>query len=81
MYEATTFDARVYRTEVYKGRRVTTYWVRWKVGARPWKEPFRTVAQADSAPERSEHSVNVISKTSVCGRARQLTGGNPRLRS
>jgi hypothetical protein len=46
--EAATFDARVYRTEVYKGRRVTTHWVRWKVGARLWKEPFRTAAQADS---------------------------------
>jgi hypothetical protein len=40
MNEPTTFDARVYQTEVYKGRQVTTYWVRWKVGARLWKEPF-----------------------------------------
>jgi integrase len=48
MNDATTFDARVYQTEVYKGRQVTTYWVRWKVGDRLWKEPFRTVAQADS---------------------------------
>ena len=39
---------RVYRTEVYKGAEVTTYWVRWKVGARLWKEAFRTAAQADS---------------------------------
>ena len=36
------------RTEVYKGRQVTTYWVRWRVGGRLWKEAFRTVAQADS---------------------------------
>ena len=28
MNDATTYDARVYRTEVYKGRQVTTYWVR-----------------------------------------------------
>ena len=48
MTGATTFDARVYQTEVYKGRQVTTYWVRWRVGGRLWKEPFRTVAQADS---------------------------------
>ena len=48
MNEATTFDARVYQTEVYKGRQVTKYWVRWKVSGRLWKEPFRTVAQADS---------------------------------
>lgn len=38
MSEGTTYDVRVYRTEVYKGSEVTTYWVRWKVGARLWKE-------------------------------------------
>ena len=32
MDDATTFDARVYQTEVYRGREVTTYKVRWKVG-------------------------------------------------
>lgn len=44
----TTYDVRVYRTEVYKGVRVTTYRVRWKTGYRPWREGFRTAAQADS---------------------------------
>jgi integrase len=44
----TTFDVRVYRTEVYKGSEVTTYKVRWKVGGKLWKEGFRTAAQADS---------------------------------
>jgi integrase len=48
MSEGTTYDARVYRTEVYKGSAVTTYKVRWKVGARLWKEGFRNAAQADS---------------------------------
>ena len=48
MSDATTFDARVYRTEVYKGRQVTTYRVRWKVGPRLCKEGFRNAAQADS---------------------------------
>jgi integrase len=48
MSAATTFDARIYQTEVYNGRKVTTHWVRWKVGGRLWKEAFRTVAQADS---------------------------------
>jgi integrase len=43
-----TYDVRVYKTEVYKGANVTTHWVRWKVGNKPWKEPFRTAAQADS---------------------------------
>jgi hypothetical protein len=44
----TTYDVRVYRTEVYKGSRVTTYKVRWKVSSRLWKEGFRTAAQGDS---------------------------------
>lgn len=48
MSAGTTYDVRVYRTEVYKGSEVTTYWVRWKVGARLWKEAFRKAAQADS---------------------------------
>jgi integrase len=46
--DGTTFDVRVYRTEVYKGAKVTTYRVRWKVGGRLWKEGFRNAAQADS---------------------------------
>jgi integrase len=48
MSDGTTYDARVYQTEVYRGRKVTTYRVRWKVGARTWKEGFRNAAQADS---------------------------------
>jgi hypothetical protein len=48
MPDEISYDARVYRTEVYKGRRVTTYKVRWKVGGGLWKEGFRTAAQADS---------------------------------
>src|SRR2546421_10823825 len=46
--DGTTFNVRVYRTEVYKGAEVTTYKVRWKVGARLWAEGFRNAAQADS---------------------------------
>src|SRR5215468_1179671 len=48
MSEGTTYDARVYRTEVYKGKKTTTYHVRWKVGDKLWREGFRTAAQADS---------------------------------
>ena len=44
----TTYNVRVYKTDVYKGVKVTTYKVRWKVGPRVWREPFRTGAQADS---------------------------------
>jgi integrase len=43
----TTYDVRVYKTEVYRGSRVTTHKVRWKSGDKTWKRPFRTAAQAD----------------------------------
>jgi integrase len=43
-----TYDVRFWKTEVYKGTTVTTYTVRWKVGPRRWKEPFRVKAQAGS---------------------------------
>ncbi len=43
-----TYNVRVYKTKIYKGSRVTTYYVRWKVGSREWKEPHRTDAQAGS---------------------------------
>ena len=43
-----TYDARVYKTEVYKGKTVTTYYVRWKVNGQGWREPFRHSGQADS---------------------------------
>ena len=38
MPDEISYDARVYRTEVYKGSRVTTYKVRWKVGGRLWRK-------------------------------------------
>jgi integrase len=43
-----TYDVRVYRTEVYQGTRVTTYKVRWKTDRRVWKQGFRNAALADS---------------------------------
>jgi integrase len=48
MNDGTTYDVRIYRTEVYKGVKVTTYRVRWKAGNREWRQGFRTAAQADS---------------------------------
>jgi integrase len=48
MNDGTTYDVRVYRSEVYKGVKVTTYRVRWKAGNREWRQGFRTAAQADS---------------------------------
>ncbi|APU20148.1 tyrosine-type recombinase/integrase [Actinoalloteichus sp. GBA129-24] len=44
----TTFDVRFWKTEVYKGVKTTTFTVRWIVGGRAWKEPFRARALADS---------------------------------
>jgi hypothetical protein len=44
-----TYNVRIWKTEVYKGAKVTTYKVRWKTGdTPPWKEPFPNSAQAES---------------------------------
>jgi len=43
-----TYDVRVYALDVYRGAKVTTYWVRWKCGGRKFAEPFRHSGQADS---------------------------------
>ncbi len=37
--DGVTYDVRVYKTEVYKGKRVTTYKVRWKVRADRGRRP------------------------------------------
>lgn len=44
----TTYDVRVWKTEVYAGKRGKTYKVRWIVGGRPRKKPFHTTALAES---------------------------------
>jgi integrase len=44
----TTYDVRIWQTEVYKGARGNTYWVRWRVAGKPWKEPFKQSALAES---------------------------------
>lgn len=43
-----TYDVRIYKTEIYKGKTVTTYYVRWKAGGQPWREPLRHSGQAQS---------------------------------
>lgn len=65
-----TYDVRIYKMEVYNGARVTTYTVRWKVGPKPWKEPFRNKAQADSF----EAELRAAAKK---GEAFSLTTGRP----
>lgn len=44
----TTYDVRIWKTEVWKGARGTTYWVRWGVAGKPWKKPFKSAALAES---------------------------------
>lgn len=46
--EQATYNVRIYKTRVYKGKKVTTYYARWKVADQEWQEPFRNAAQADS---------------------------------
>jgi integrase len=43
----TTYDVRVYKTEAYRGARVTSYRVRWKTAGQDWRRTFRNKAQAD----------------------------------
>ena len=43
-----TYDVRLWKIEVYRGKNVTTYKVRWTTAGKPWKRPFRTRAQAAS---------------------------------
>lgn len=44
----TTYDVSIWKTTVYKGKRKTTYYVRWKVGKNEFREAFNTQALADS---------------------------------
>jgi hypothetical protein len=55
MNDGTTYDVRIYRTEVYRGVKVTTHRVRWKAGNRERRQGFRpqpkpTVSAAPSSP-------------------------------
>ncbi|RNL83582.1 tyrosine-type recombinase/integrase [Halostreptopolyspora alba] len=44
-----TYDVRIWKKiEIYKGKRKTTHWVRWRVGESTFKEPHSTAALADS---------------------------------
>jgi integrase len=44
----TTYDVRIHRIYVYRGKRQTTYHVRWYVAGKRRKETFKLFAQADS---------------------------------
>ena len=43
-----SYDVRIWGIEIYRGAKVTTYTVRWKVSLRRWRRSFRIAAQADS---------------------------------
>ena len=68
--ENATFDVRIWKTEVYKGSKVTTYRVRWATGSAQWKESFRTRAQARSFESELRSAVSR-------GASFDLTTGRP----
>ena len=43
-----TYDVKIWTTEKYVGKKVTTYRVIWVVAGQRWKEGFRTTAAAES---------------------------------
>ena len=70
MDDATTYDARVYKTNVRKGKSATSHHVRWRTGPRTWKSVFRNAAQADSF----RSSLQAAARN---GEAFSLTTGRP----
>ncbi len=44
----TSYDVRIWKTQVYSGKRGTTYYVRWAVDGKEWREPFKGRALAES---------------------------------
>jgi integrase len=43
-----TYDVRVWKTDVYRGKTTITYYVQWRVAGERRKEPFKTAALAES---------------------------------
>jgi integrase len=43
----TTYDVRVYKSDIYRGARVSSHRVRWKTAGKNWSRTFRNKAQAD----------------------------------
>lgn len=67
-----SYNVRVYKTRVYKGKKVTTYTVRWTVAGEEWTEPFRNVAQATVSAASSE-----LVAASRKGEAFSIAAGRP----
>ncbi|WP_405808242.1 tyrosine-type recombinase/integrase [Streptomyces sp. NBC_00210] len=66
----TTYNVKIWKTSVYRGKRKSSYTVRWELEGREWRQPFATSALADSF--RSE----LVSATRR-GEAFSLTTGRP----
>lgn len=45
---STTYDVRIWKIEIYNGKRGSTYTVRWATAGERHREPFKTSALADS---------------------------------
>jgi integrase len=45
---SSSYDVRIWKTEIYKGVKRTTYYVRWKVAGKPFRKGHTTSALADS---------------------------------
>ena len=48
-----TYDVRVYKTEVYKGKTVTTYYVRWKAGRTPVARAVPALRPSRKLPQQA----------------------------
>ena len=68
--ENITYSVRIFKIDIYKGARVTTYKVRWQTGTKRWKRPFRTKAQAASFEAE-------LRSAASRGEAFDLTTGQP----
>ncbi|MFC8095259.1 tyrosine-type recombinase/integrase [Streptomyces sp. NPDC057301] len=66
----TTYNVKIWKTSVYRGKRKTTHTVRWELDGKEWRAPFDTRALADAF--RSE----LVSATRR-GEAFSLTTGRP----
>jgi integrase len=44
---ATTYDVRIWKTQVYVGKRTSSHYVRWRVAGKVWNEPFKSGPLAD----------------------------------
>ncbi|MFE5924106.1 hypothetical protein [Streptomyces sp. NPDC056468] len=46
--DGTTYNIKIWKISVYKGKRKTTHTVRWELDGREWRAPFDTFALADA---------------------------------